>query len=106
MEMAEWPNLKEIARRAAEDAMNSLIFTLEDGREFSLREFADYVASGEIVPVRHGRWIEETDRSYHWHCSECLTVQGVSSIRMNYCPECGALMEMHPLVAATANSGP
>lgn len=60
----------------------------------------------DAAQVRRGKWIEEPDRHYHYHCSECLTVQGVSSIRMNYCPECGALMEMHPLMAATANPGP
>lgn len=104
--MAECQTIKEMARQIAEEAMDSMVFTLWDGRELNFREFADYVASGEIAPVRHGRWIEEPDLHYHYHCSECLTVQGVSSIRMNYCPECGALMEMHPLMAATANTGP
>lgn len=69
-------------------------------------EDIDNAPTVDAAPVRHGKWIEEPDRHYHYHCSECLTVQGVSSIRMNYCPECGALMEMHPLMAATANPGP
>lgn len=104
--MAEMPNIKEIARRVAEEAMNEIICVAKDGKEYTLEEFCRMFGEGEYAPVRHGRWVEETDRSYHWHCSECLMVQGVSSIRMNYCPECGALMEMHPLMAATANPGP
>lgn len=73
---------------------------------FKQRCLEDIDNAPTVETVRHGRWIEETDRHYHWHCSECLTVQGVSSIAMKYCPECGALMEMHPLMAATANPGP
>lgn len=45
-------------------------------------------------------WIEETDSEYHWHCSNCGMIQGAASFLMNYCPECGAQMEEHPLAAS------
>lgn len=55
-------------------------------------------------PADKGRaaasWDEEPDRERHWHCSACGTVQGVSSIAMKYCPECGARMAEHPWAAS------
>ena len=51
------------------------------------------------VPLKRAYWVEETDRKHHWHCSECGTVQGITSVNMNYCPTCGALMYEHPWAA-------
>ena len=39
-----------------------------------------------------GRWIEETDRERHWHCSVCGYVAGIAGLTYKYCPECGAKM--------------
>lgn len=39
---------------------------------------------------RTGRWIKETDRTNHWHCSECGFVEGVHVLMNRYCPNCGA----------------
>ena len=47
----------------------------------------------DAVPVVHGRWVEETDRAMHWHCSNCKAVWGISHYQMKYCPGCGALMQ-------------
>ena len=54
-------------------------------------------AVGEVVrdmPTenRYAHWVEETDRTNHWHCSACGKVQGVACMAMNFCPECGAEM--------------
>ena len=104
-----------ISREAAiEYLMTNMGWHDEDGYEVddadekreAITDLVNGIPAVDAAPIRHGRWIEEPDRHYHYHCSECLTMQGVSSIRMNYCPECGALMEMHPLIAATANPGP
>lgn len=50
--------------------------------------------------LRFGYWVEEPDRMRHWHCSECGKVQGIMSIAMKYCPECGAKMVEHPWAAS------
>lgn len=55
------------------------------------------VPSADVVPVRHGRWIdrcEDTDGIYEF-CSECgidadITHYGKSYA---YCPNCGAKMD-------------
>lgn len=47
-------------------------------------------------------WVEENDREhrYRWHCSNCGHVQGIASLGMKYCPECGYEMK-HPSMAAS-----
>lgn len=53
--------------------------TLNDGRCFDEK--------------KHGEWVEEPDRRFHWHCSECGYVIGVVKMDCNYCPKCGARMD-------------
>lgn len=50
----------------------------------------------DAVPVRHGKWVIESDPSIGWErvtCSECG--ENVTSIgyAFDYCPNCGAKME-------------
>ena len=54
----------------------------------------------DVVPIRHGRWIEEYDCGYITpHCSECgetaLTKEETSYdyVYSSYCPKCGAKMD-------------
>lgn len=42
--------------------------------------------------VRHGYWINEPDRYFHWHCSECGYVISGPHREFNYCPKCGTKM--------------
>lgn len=56
----------------------------------------EIVAVLEAQEPKRGYWAEEPDRTTHWHCSECLKVQGPASILMKYCPNCGAMMSEHP----------
>jgi rubrerythrin len=42
---------------------------------------------------KHGRWIEESDRERHWHCSVCGYTAGIAAKTYKHCPECGAKME-------------
>ena len=58
------------------------------------------VRTSDMVAVVHGWWIEETDRTNHWHCSACGKVQGVACMAMKFCPECGASMAEHPDLAS------
>ena len=53
----------------------------------------------DVVPVKHGHWIEEYDCGYITpHCSECgetaLTKEETSYdyVYSSYCPRCGAKM--------------
>lgn len=46
-----------------------------------------------IDTVKHGEWVEELDRRFHWHCSECGYVIGVIKMDCNYCPNCGTKMD-------------
>ena len=47
-----------------------------------------------VAPVaENGRWIEESDRERHWHCSVCGYTAGIAAKTYKYCPNCGAKME-------------
>lgn len=52
----------------------------------------------DVAPVRHGRWIHEhISEGYAWvMCSECEAVVHKILInkRLNYCPNCGAKMDL------------
>ena len=54
---------------------------------------ARHVPTIDAVPVVHGRWIKKSDRTKHWHCSNCAFVEGIISRFYNYCPNCGAKMD-------------
>jgi len=49
----------------------------------------------DAAPVRHGWWVKEPDRNYHyrWYCSKCEFIVGIISKFYRYCPNCGAKME-------------
>lgn len=49
------------------------------------------------VPVVHGRWVEEPDRTNHYHCSNCGVVWGVVAKAMKYCPNCATKMLNSPM---------
>lgn len=70
------------------------ILKLLDENFVVFRAEFEKLPSVDAVPVVHGKWVEETDRLYHWHCSECKQVWGIVAKFMNYCPNCGAKMEM------------
>ena len=40
------------------------------------------------------KWVYETDRTRHWHCSNCGDVWGITAMKMNYCPNCGKKMDL------------
>lgn len=57
------------------------------------RKIMENAPAVEAVPVVHAMWVEETDHSYHWHCSKCKQVWGMTKYFMKYCPNCGAKMD-------------
>lgn len=49
----------------------------------------------DAVPVRHGRWKEDTGGYGFWICSHCGFVSEASAAYLlyRYCPHCGAKMD-------------
>ena len=66
------------------------------GAEYDAK-LIDEVPIVDAVPVVHGRWIElgsdDTD-DFCWKCSNCNEVQFEYPGRNNYCPNCGAKMDL------------
>ncbi len=69
------------------------ILKLLDENYVVFRAELEKLPSVDAMPVANGKWIEEPDRTNHWHCSVCNRVQGLVHKFMLYCPFCGAKME-------------
>ena len=58
----------------------------------------DYIADADVQEVKHGKW--ERREEYHGYlgCSEChnafIMREWVQNGKWNYCPTCGARMEL------------
>ena len=65
-------------------------------RDLMLLNFEQYVtlmSAADVAEVRHGEWgIEITEYSNCMICSECNF--GYPHIDFNYCPNCGAKMDL------------
>ena len=48
----------------------------------------------DAEPVRHGRWIFDSGVDYCEKCSECKSSKPPHYISDNYCPTCGAKMDL------------
>ena len=60
----------------------------------------DKIPTADVVPVKHGHWIERTDYvgDTYYDCSACgeswTTIEGDPwDNGMNYCPKCGTKMD-------------
>lgn len=58
------------------------------------------LAKDNNVPRKRAYWVKRTDCDDIWNCSNCGRVQGVASLGMKYCPECGYEMIEHPWAAS------
>ena len=69
-----------------------------DGCGNVCRRAIERILSADVVPVRHGRWInaysdiEPNPMFMYGICSECGFEQGISKY-LNFCPNCGAKMD-------------
>ena len=90
---------KQAFNNAIREAVRKYPNTFYNGLE-AARQIAHDMNAADVVPVRHGRWIDTYGDS--WTCSAC----GVEiyldedwrktderSYQMNYCHYCGAKME-------------
>ena len=49
----------------------------------------------DVAPVRHGYWVKEKrDVLIHWHCSACKECYFLEEPNAEYCPHCGAKMDL------------
>ena len=49
------------------------------------------IPAADVVPVRHGRWIDTREYCGDYMCSNCEALYGTN--KFNYCPNCGAKMD-------------
>lgn len=81
-----------------------------DGREYTVTQLCNQLRKAErerdglldsvifmvakaddTVPVVHGRWLPVDEKNDAFDCSEC---DAMVHKRMNYCPKCGAKMDL------------
>ena len=55
----------------------------------------DEIPTADVAPVRHGYWCKEKrDVLIHWHCSACKECFYLDKPNAEYCPHCGAKMDL------------
>ena len=53
------------------------------------------IPTADVAPVRHGYWVKEKrDVLIHWHCSACKECFYLDKPNAEYCPHCGAKMDL------------
>ena len=65
--------------------------------EVAYKTEIEQIPAADVVPVRHGKWIEEDDSCCGFHatdivCSECNKISEFG--KFSYCPNCGARMDL------------
>lgn len=70
-----------------------------EGEPGRARELIANAPAEDVQPVRHGRWIEDSDPGQEigtaWRCSSCDLTIGMKKVEKDwhhYCPNCGAHM--------------
>ena len=75
-----------------ESAIKSLLNDSPEQVGYSREDAADcirYMDAADVAPVRHARW-----KSYGKNLGECSECGEIVSVRSNYCPNCGAKMDL------------
>lgn len=84
-----------IAREEAKNAIN-VEAEISTAAETAIEKAIDGIPAADVAPVVHGRWISDGD-GYHWtyNCSICAWKDGYPfNERHNFCPNCGARMDL------------
>lgn len=87
---------------SAQGAIKHLEYTLWDSPFVSttalqiVKDELQRVSAADVMPIRHGRWIEEDDRYCGFYttdiiCSECNKISEFG--KFSYCPNCGTKMD-------------
>lgn len=101
--MAEYIERKAL-REAFDNADADIVEEYEDGGSDwgfgrqNILEVINSVPAADVAPVRHGRWVMVDDGvmigdGKHMECSECH-IWKIDRIKTDYCPNCGARMDM------------
>ena len=64
-----------------------------EGCENVCRRAIERILSADVVPVRHGRWIDCKEDPNEKYCSVCNHERNACNSWWNYCPNCGAKMD-------------
>ena len=60
----------------------------------AIEDLAD-IPAAKVALVRHGYWVKEKrDVLIHWHCSACKECFYLDMPNAEYCPHCGAKMDL------------
>ena len=87
-----------IKREYAVDAVLDVYYDTPDidlsGEKFEAAIFK--IPPADVAPVRHGRWIaiKVPNEWNKGQCSECRSIFNSSVWGTNYCPNCGAKMDL------------
>ena len=71
--------------------------TFYDGQDIAdwYEKCINETAAADVAPVRHGYWVKEKrDVLIHWHCSACKECFYLDKPNAEYCPHCGAKMDL------------
>ena len=53
------------------------------------------IPTADVSPVRHGYWVKEKrDVLLNWHCSACKECFYLDKPNAEFCPHCGAKMDL------------
>ena len=82
--MTEYIKKEEAIRALLNDSPEQVGYSREDAAD-CIR----YMDDTDVAPVRHGRW-----KRYGKNLGECSECGEIVSVRNNYCPNCGAKMDL------------
>ena len=71
--------------------------TFYDGQDIAdwYEKCINETPTADVSPVRHGQWVKEKrDVLIHWHCSACKECFYLDMPNAEYCPHCGAKMDL------------
>ena len=85
--MAEYID-RELAMKEIElDAPEQVFYSRKDAIEC-----VRYISAADVAPIRHGRWLYvDSDTEQFFLCNRCKKKEYWES---NYCPYCGAKMDL------------
>lgn len=81
------------------DIINSIfgdgVLTTKDRPLALTSALLSHVPLADVAPVRHGRWVNKKGGFFEFAaCSLCGEVAPTAGIAPNYCPNCGAKMDL------------
>ena len=71
--------------------------TFYDGQDIAdwYEKCINETPAADVAPVRRGYWVKEKrDVLIHWHCSVCKECYYLDMPNAEYCPRCGAKMDL------------